>query len=162
MVRQGGWGEVGQDHVQQLMLTLHSFTMAFCIEKRNTWSQQTVVYILVETVLHSAVPRLLGLVRGKDCRDQQAALSSSSKRFSDGNSIKAFERIPSTPPNLSRVPISCRRSLKSKLSVPDLSHTAWRFSPNLRDKIRDGKPGFEAILEMSHAYTGPSWHTCKG
>ena len=35
-------------------------------------------------------------------------------------------------------------SLESKLSVPDLSRTAWRFSPKLRDKIRDEKPGFEA------------------
>ena len=33
----GGGGGVGQDHVQQLLVTL--LTMAFCIEKRNTWPQ---------------------------------------------------------------------------------------------------------------------------
>ena len=35
----GGWARgagVGQDHVQQLLLTLHSFHYSVCIEKRNT------------------------------------------------------------------------------------------------------------------------------
>ena len=67
-----------------------------------------------------ALPWLLGLMQGRDCRDQQPTLSSSSsKRVSDGNCIEAIERIPSTPPNLSQVPISCKRSLESKLSIPD-------------------------------------------
>ena len=45
-------------------------------------------------------------------------------------------------------------SLEPKLSVPDLVPQLWRkidfspklrdFSPKLRDKIRNGKPGFEA------------------
>ena len=59
---------VGQDHVQQFLLTLHSFHCG--IEKRNTWPEQMVVYfdlfrsclqsisyILVETVLRPAAPR---------------------------------------------------------------------------------------------------------
>ena len=37
-------GGVGQDHVQQILLTLHSFHYGICIEQRNTWLQQTVVY----------------------------------------------------------------------------------------------------------------------
>ena len=40
----GGGGGGGQDHVQQLLLTLHSFHYGICIEKRNTCSLQTVVY----------------------------------------------------------------------------------------------------------------------
>ena len=41
-----------------------------------------------------------------------------------------------------------------------LSHTAWRFSPKLQDKIRNEKPGFEAILEVVsclHSHLRPNW-----
>ena len=89
------------------------FTMAFCIEKRNTWSQQTVVYfdlfrsclqstsyILVETVLRPAAPRRFhgywDWRRGRDCGDQQPALSSCSKRFSGGSNVETTDWILST------------------------------------------------------------------
>ena len=41
-----------------------------------------------------------------------------------------------------------------------LSHTAWRFSPKLQDKILDGILGFEAILEVVaclHSHLRPNW-----
>ena len=89
------------------------FTMAFCIEKRNTWPQQTVVYfdlfrsclqstsyILVETVLRPAAPRRYHGYWDwrweRDRRDQQPALSSCSKWFSGDNNVKTTDRIPST------------------------------------------------------------------
>ena len=34
-------------------------------------------------------------------------------------------------------------ALNPSFLFPILSRTAWRFSPKLRDKIRDGKPGFK-------------------
>ena len=42
-------------------------------------------------------------------------------------------------------------SLEPRLSVPDFVSQLWRkidFSPKLRDKIRNGKPGFEARQEL--------------
>ena len=63
-------GGVGQDHVQQLLLTLHSFHYGVLHREKKHLSQQTVVYfdlfrsclqstsyILVETVLRPAAPR---------------------------------------------------------------------------------------------------------
>ena len=136
--------------------------MAFCIEKRNTWLQQTVVYfelffsclqstsyILAETTAPSRAPAswLLRLVRGRDCGDQQPALSSCSKRFSGGSNVETTDRIhqplvSSTDfDNLfSTIGVASNPSFLSRI----LSRAAWRFSPKLWDKVRDGKPGFEA------------------
>ena len=53
-------------------------------------------------------------------------------------------------------------SLKPRLSVLDLVSQLWReirpgftsnFSPKLRDKIRNGKPGFEATIFI-HKHAG--------
>ena len=83
--------------------------MAFCIEKRNTWSLQTVVYfdlfrsclqstsyILVETVLRPAAPGVfMATETGGEEEiagpDQQPALSSCSKRFSGGSNVETTD-----------------------------------------------------------------------
>ena len=41
-------------------------------------------------------------------------------------------------------------SLEPRLSVPDFVSQLWRkIAPKLRDKIRNGKPGFKAISNQS-------------
>jgi len=97
------------------------------------------LYTCRSCTAHSRAPVLswlLGLVLGRDCGDQQPTLNSSSKWFSDSNSVKAIERIPSTPPNLSRVQISCRHSLESKLSILDfVLHCFEIFSKAARQNL---------------------------
>ena len=83
-----GWARgVGQDDVQELLLTLHLFHCGVCIEKRNTESHQIVVYfelfrscvrstscILVEILLRPGVIMASGTGARKRLGDQQPAL----------------------------------------------------------------------------------------
>ena len=139
--------------------------MVFCIEKRNTCSLQMVVYFeLFRSFLQStsyilvtapsrapALSWLLRLVRRRDFGDQQPALSSCSKQFSDGSNVKATDRIPSTTcleyqfDNLSSaVGLALNPSFPSRILSCTAWRWRWRFLQAVRDKIRDEKPGLEA------------------
>ena len=148
--------------------------MVFCIEKRNTCSLQTVVYfelfwsflqstsyILVTAPSRApALSWLLRLVRRRDFGDQQPALSTCSKRFSDSSNVKATDRIPSTTCleyQFWQFVFSCRDSLESKLSIPDFVLHCLEMEMEISPSSARQNPGRKAWVggywRWFHAYT---------
>ena len=131
------------------------FTMAFCIEKRNTWAQQTVgyfdlfrsclqstSYILVEIVLRPAAPRRYhgywDWRRGRDCginNPPLAAAASDSVAAATSKLLTESHKplVSSILTHCWQLVFSCMGSLESKLSVPDfVSHCLEIFSKAAR------------------------------
>ena len=97
-------GGVGEDHTQQLLLTLHSFHYGAeihgCNKRFYILNCFQVVCKVQATCRNCTAPScapafswLLRLVRGRDCGP---TLSSFSKRFSGSSNIETTDRIPST------------------------------------------------------------------
>ena len=139
--------------------------MAFSIEKRNTWllqmllycyyfklflsCMQSTSYIFVETVLRPAAPRCFHgywdwceeEIAGINNPPLAATANSSNVELLTESHQPLVSRKLTNFDNLSStVGVASNPSFLSRI----LSHTAWRFSLKLRDKIRDEKPGFEA------------------
>ena len=103
---------------------------------------------------------LLGLVLRRDCginNPPLAAAASDSVTVTVSKLLReSHQPLQTCPEYRSAVGIASNPSFPSRI----LSRTALRFSPKLRDKIWDGKPGFEAILEVVScldSHLGPSW-----
>ena len=142
------------------------FTMAFSIEKRNTWLQQTLSYfklfiscmestsyILVETVLRPAAPRRFHGYWDW-CEEEIARINNpplvaaasgsvavaTSKLMTESRQLLVSSKLTDFDNLSSTVGVASNPSFPSRI----LSRTAWRLSLKLRDKILDEKPRFEA------------------
>ena len=159
---------VGQDHVQQLLLTLHSFHCGVLHREKkhmvatNACVFQTVFflklstkytsYIFVETVLCQLHPGVImatgtGVRKRLHVRINNPPLAAAA---SDSVAVATSKALTgSHQPLVSSTDFDNLSSAVGVASIPTslsqiLSGTAWRFSPKLRDKIQDRKPGFEA------------------
>ena len=168
-------GGVGEDHVQQLLLTLHSFHYVvfhrenkhsclqhFCFFKLFSSCMQSTSYILVETVLRPAAPQRFHCYWDW-CEEEiagppLAATASgsvavaTSKPLTESHQPLVSSKLTDFDNLSSTVGVASNPSFLSRV----LSRTA-RFSLKLEDKIRDEKPGFEVMKVAACIH----WHVSR-
>ena len=127
------------------------FTMAFCIEKRNTWPQQTVVYFdlfrscLLYTCRNCTAPSCTQRYTETGGEEEIAGINNPPLAAAASDSVavatsklltESHQQLVSSTDWFWQIVFSCRGSLESKLSVPNfVSHCLEIFSKAARQDL---------------------------
>ena len=167
---------VGQDHVQQSLLTLHSFHCGVLHrEKKHIVATNACVFQIVFFKLSAkyklyicrncTVPAAPRRYHGywDWCEEEIVGINNPPLAAAASDSVAVTTSKALTESHQPHVSSTDFDNLSSAVGVASnltflsqiLSRTAWRFSPKLRDKIQDRKPGFEAtggglMLTLTH------------